>query len=718
MTLVVTHAKVTSGALDNDVEVDLGDWNDNHTLTGVVSPAQGGTGVVNNDSSTITISGAFGTTFTVTATTSLTLPTSGTILAASGLTDNALLRADGTTGVQGSDAILDDSENLSAIGNITGKAGGITITGGTGSGDDLRITSSSNATKGTINLGNATTGIFFDETNERISLGADDQNITVGGSSFGIDLSIHNNEAGEVCQTVFRYASNATRSACWWGARARGSIGGENIVQADDRLVLIQALGYDGVDYEAAAQIIVDVDGTPGSNDMPGRIVFLVTPDGSATPVEAFRIQQNRDVLFASGSILTLQNTGLHLLDTNASHDLIIKPGSDLTADRTLTLTTNDADLTLTLGAGGTVLYNGGALGTPSSGTATNLTGLPLTTGVTGNLPVANLNSGTSASATTFWRGDGTWATPAASSVNITLTPQGRLTLATALPVMATSQAAKTTIYYTPYVGAYISLYNGTTWDVTAFSEISVATTDTAKNPAAIGASKVNDWFVWDDAGTLRLTHGPDWTNDTTRSAGTALVMVNGILLNNASITNGPAASRGTWVGTTRSNASSQLDWILGSSAAGGGGASLYVWNAYNQVPILTTVTDSTSSWTYASATIRAADNSATMRVSFVTGIAHGFIEAKYSQLIRVTNVIGASARVGVALDSTTVLDKQGQSTNNSTDGTADNPAYGANTYAPQLGAHFISANERGDGTNTATFFGDAFHGLTVSLPM
>lgn len=58
---------------------------------------------------------------------------------------------------------------------------------------------------------------------------------------------------------------------------------------------------------------------------------------------------------------LTFPNSGLHILDTNASHDLIVAPGSDLTADRTLTITTGDADRTLNISAASVTVSSFGA---------------------------------------------------------------------------------------------------------------------------------------------------------------------------------------------------------------------------------------------------------------------------------------------------------------------------------------------------------------------
>jgi hypothetical protein len=76
---------------------------------------------------------------------------------------------------------------------------------------------------------------------------------------------------------------------------------------------------------------------------------------------------------------LALANTGLAVRDTDDSHELVIAPGSNLSANRTLSLVTGDADRTLTLGGNSTL--NGGA----HSGTNTGDQTVSLTGDVTGS---------------------------------------------------------------------------------------------------------------------------------------------------------------------------------------------------------------------------------------------------------------------------------------------------------------------------------------------
>lgn len=298
------------------------------------------------------------------------------------------------------------------------------------------------------------------------------------------------------------------------------------------------------------------------------------------------------------------------------------------------------------------------------------------------------------------------------------LPPQGRLTLQSGSPVMSTSQSAKTTLYYSAYLGSQVPIYDGTNIVPTIITagEISVLTTDATKSPAAIGASKVNDWFVWNDAGTIRLGHGPDWTNDTTRSAGTALSRVNGLLVNTSSITNGPAANRGTYVGTTRSNAASQLDYVFGSAAAGGGAAYFWVWNAYNRRTTSTGVNDSNSSWSYATINtwapfdVAGTGSGLNNRVSYVAGLAEDGVEAIFRSLM--TNPGSGSASIGIGVDSTSVMSGAG-GFGVSTGGIN---AVGVGSYCGMagLGAHYLQALQFTQAAS-ASFYGNLGTGQDMS---
>lgn len=122
---------------------------------------------------------------------------------------------------------------------------------------------------------------------------------------------------------------------------------------------------------------------------------------------------------------LTFPLTGLHLLDTNASHDLILSPGSNITADRTLTIMTGDANRTLTL-SGDTTL-SGTNTGDQTITLAGDVTGAGTgsfgTTIAAGAVDGAMLNTTGTPNGTKFLRDDMAWVTISGGGDALTTDP-------------------------------------------------------------------------------------------------------------------------------------------------------------------------------------------------------------------------------------------------------------------------------------------------------
>lgn len=289
--------------------------------------------------------------------------------------------------------------------------------------------------------------------------------------------------------------------------------------------------------------------------------------------------------------------------------------------------------------------------------------------------------------------------------------PQGYLTLTSATPVITGDVSAATAVYYTPFVGKLVPIYNGSQFIPTGFSELTLTLN------AAHLASQIYDIFVFSDSGTLRLVTGPAWSTATAGSgargtgAGTTqLTLLNGYWVNTVSMTarNGGTtysvgANLATYVGSMYmdgSNGQVSCHRTYGQSRKWG------IWNAYNRQSIILQMGDATASWTYGTATIRQSNGAAGNTLALFAGLAEEAFEIEAMQNIDFgTNDSGAL--IGIGVNSTTAFSGMRASIQSGSSGGVDNmTARGRHTVVPSLGLNNVNFLESGNGTGTPTFSG------------
>lgn len=101
---------------------------------------------------------------------------------------------------------------------------------------------------------------------------------------------------------VLRYSADAVGGGVVLNKSRSGTIGTQTVVQANDSLGSVSFAGSDGTNFIPGAKIEAFVGGTPGSNDMPGRLVFSTTADGAATPTERLAVTETGALAIAGSS--------------------------------------------------------------------------------------------------------------------------------------------------------------------------------------------------------------------------------------------------------------------------------------------------------------------------------------------------------------------------------------------------------------------------------
>jgi hypothetical protein len=275
------------------------------------------------------------------------------------------------------------------------------------------------------------------------------------------------------------------------------------------------------------------------------------------------------------------------------------------------------------------------------------------------------------------------YITDSARNVDLSIV-EGRLTLTTGTPVTTADVTSATTVYFTPYKGNRIALFDGTNqWNIMPFSEVSVAVPNTS--------STVYDVFAYNNSGAVALEVAA-WTSDTARLS--ALATQNGVYVR-------LGASTRRYLGTFRTTTgiNGQTEDSL---------TRRYVWNYYNRVERPMRVLEATNSWNYATATIRQANAPAANQLEMVIGVSEDEVHARVDTFYQNSNAGGGGA-VFVGLDSITAAASGFISPQTQQQAAAAGivTAFGEWVGYPGVGRHYLAWLEVGNGTGTQTWFGD-----------
>lgn len=146
--------------------------------------------------------------------------------------------------------------------------------------------------------------------------------------------------------------------------KTRGS--SYEIVSAEDPVGYVSFQGADGAELVEAARIETVIDGTPGANDMPGRLVFSTSADGAASPTERLRITSAGVLQIADAGNIAVGTTTGTKIGTATTQKLgfynatpVVQPTAvaDITTTATTgTLPTADGSVTIADAAAPTVI--------------------------------------------------------------------------------------------------------------------------------------------------------------------------------------------------------------------------------------------------------------------------------------------------------------------------------------------------------------------------